>query len=147
MGLCVPRSTTAVKNMTNVTTYYGLMYFTHYCQDDMHDFNLLPPVQRSYGKVMFLQVSVILLGGGVLCDHYPRCFGPHYTGPSSPSPAPQTYGIGPPPDMGHGTPGTPPLDMGPLLLVTFGGHQQRPVQTSSLEDTPPVLTSGGHQNP
>ena len=123
MGLCVPRSTTAVKNMTNVTTYYGLMYFTHYCQDDMHDFNLLPPVQRSYGKVMFLQVSVILLGGGfyVIITH--DALDLTIQAPPSPSPAPYTYGIGPSPDMGHGTPGTPPLDMGPLLLVTFGGHQ------------------------
>ena len=113
MGLCVPRSTTAVKNMTNVTTYYGLMYFTHYCQDDMHDFNLLPPVQRSYGKVMFLQ-CLSFCWGGVLCDHYPRCFGPHYTGPPQPQPCsldiwhrtPSRHGTWNPryPTFRHGTP-------------------------------------------
>ena len=44
--------------------------------------------QRSYWKVMFsavcvcLSVSLSVYGGGVLCDHYPSCIGPHSTAPS-----------------------------------------------------------------
>ena len=51
------------------------------------------------------------------------------------------------PDMGP-----PPIpDIGPThhpLLLTSGGHHQRPVHTCSLEDLPlPILTSsGGHRN-
>ena len=42
--------------------------------------------QRSSGKVMFLQVSVILFRG-VPCDHYPWYIGPHCTG-NPPGPYP-----------------------------------------------------------
>ena len=99
------------------------------------------------------------LNRGVPCDHYPWCIGPHCTYPCAFFPAPLDMGLGYllPPDMGHGY--LPPqlLTSGGgdhrrhgthSKLLTFGGHQWRPVHTCSLEDSPPpILTSNvGHWN-
>ena len=103
-------------------------------------------------------LSVILFVGGVPCDHYPRCIGPHCTGPlvlnirhgdppnpvpSEPWPICQPWRQPQPPSEPWSTPQT--SDMGPLIpmLVTSGGNHWRPVQTCSCEDAPPAVTSGG----
>ena len=67
---------------------------------------------------------VCLFTGGSLCDHYPWCIWPYYTGLPPPNPALWTSKMAGP---------------GPLL-VTSGGHHWRPVQTCSLEDPPPTST-------
>ena len=81
--------------------------------------------QWSCGKVMVSYMSVhqsVFPQGD-----YPWCIGTHCT---DPCPSPALY-------MG---PQGPSL---PLLLVTSGSHHWRPVQTCSLQYSPPVLTSGG----
>ena len=81
--------------------------------------------QWSCGKVMVLYMSV----HQSVCPQgdYPWFIGTHCT---DPCPSPALY-------MG---PQGPPL---PLLLVTSGSHHWRPVQTCSLQYSPPVLTSSG----
>ena len=64
-------------------------------------------------------------GGGVTCDHYPRCIESHCTGPPAPVPS------------GHATSGTSPSPAPTLwtwelsdpipLQVTSGSHHWRPV--------------------
>ena len=51
--------------------------------------------QRSCGKVILSVVSVCSWGRGVLCDHYPRSMGLHWTGslPAPTSALPQTWDL------------------------------------------------------
>ena len=56
-----------------------------------------------------------------------------------PPPPPANMGPQDPPEYGTS---------GPPLLVTSGGYHRRPVQTCSLQDTPPpVLVSSGEVRP
>ena len=81
--------------------------------------SFLPPRQRSCRKVMFPVMSVFILLGGSYVITTPWCIGPHKwdSTPSQPDPASPLYG-----------------ELSTLpLLATYGGHDQRLVQSCSLE--------------
>ena len=75
---------------------------------------LITARQRSCGKLVFSQVSVILFRG-VPYDHYPSCIGPHCTAHSQPRPCPPYH-----------------IKQGPLAQSLSPGHhirQGRPAPT------------------
>ena len=94
---------------------------------------LITTRERSCGKVIFSVVSVLqsfcpwAWASGeveVQCDHHPLWITPHCTAP-------------PPPDMRPHCKETPLLDMGPILLVAFGGQDYSPVETYLFTWGPP----------